>query len=75
MYLYPEGLIVDLCKMLQLWRGYFDIIDEEDGSILCSSEDDKIFRELLHCPVQSAHLIYDCETNSHRMAIKVIIPI
>ena len=62
-------------QMLQLWRGYFDIIDEEDDSILCSSEEDRIFRELLPCPVQSAQLIYDCETDSHRMAIKVIIPI
>ena len=66
---------MSLIEMLQLWRGYFDIIDEEDDSILCSSEEDKIFRELLQCPVQSAQLIYNWETNSHRMAIKVIIPI
>ena len=62
-------------RMLQLWRGYFDIIDEEDGNILCSSEEDEIFRDLLFCPVQSAQLIYDFETDSHRMAIKVIIPV
>ena len=66
---------MSLKTFLILWSGLFEVIDDETGDPLCESPESPIFKHLMGCPVQDAKLIYDPETDDHRMLIRVIIPI
>lgn len=55
---------------LQLWRGNFEIIDQ-DNNIICMHVMDPIYNELKYEIVQAAWFAYDKDSNDHIMVIKV----
>lgn len=57
-------------EFLERWQSYYEIIDDDTNDVICSSENEMFFNELLPCKVLSANLIFDSETETYRMSIR-----
>lgn len=61
---------MNIRAFLQLWRGNFEIIDQ-DNNIICMHVMEPIYNELKYEIVQAAWFSYEKESNDHIMIIKV----